>query len=75
MTNAERDALRAELQTLVKARTEFLTGKRVVTAQYNGRSVTYAAADLNEIRRRIAEIESRLGLSRRGAIGVRFTHR
>lgn len=48
----------ATLEQLRDARDRLLTGQRVVSVQSGGRSVTYAAADIEDIERRIRALEA-----------------
>lgn len=62
-----------ELAEAKKALHQLMTGRKAVTVSYEGESVTYTAATEGNLRRYIAELETKLGQrawARRPGIGA-----
>ncbi|MGI4849354.1 MAG: gpW family head-tail joining protein [Janthinobacterium lividum] len=68
-----RDIVAQWLVVAVTAEQELVTGTKVVTAAYSqgdgSRTVSYSAADLKQLRARIAELSAFLGIGRPGRHG------
>lgn len=73
---ADLATMQAELASLKAARTAILRGRSTASASYEGRSVTYRAAELEALNSAIIELEAKISLAQggpgRSAIGVIF---
>jgi hypothetical protein len=67
------EQMKADLAALQRAEIELTTGARPVSIAYQGRSTTFAKAELPTIQRKIHELKLKLGMAKpRRALGVRF---
>lgn len=69
---ATREQMQVWLDDAEAAYHSLVTGRRSVTVTAEGRSVTYASADLEVLARYIESLRVRVGAVRRRAVGVRF---
>lgn len=64
--------LKEKLEKMVEARDRIIMGESEASISYDGKSVSYTRADINQLNMRIYELKTELGQSARRAFNLGF---